>query len=126
MTAKEKEIKNFMDKLQISKEEAEQLWLDDHNDAISAEAEEMERKAKQNGRRYETDKSKKREVHREKKIDPVKVSVIRYLKNCLRHCTDTDLDIVSVAIINEQREIMFMIGDSNYSITLTKHRDKKA
>lgn len=128
MTAKEKEIKKFMEKLHISKEEAEQVWIDDHSDTVSPEVAELEKKAKAMGRRYEIDKSKKRVVHKEKKIDPIKVEVIRYLKNCLRHynSSNSNLDIVSIAITNEQREIMFMIGDSNYSITLTKHRPEKA
>ena len=40
-------IKNYMEKLGISKEEAVQLWEDDHEDFESPEMKEMGRKAKQ-------------------------------------------------------------------------------
>ena len=46
MNAKEKEIKNFMDSLGISREEAEQLWKDDHSDCLTEEQAELEKKAK--------------------------------------------------------------------------------
>ena len=49
---KEQQIKSYMDKLKISREEAEQLWKDDQEDYIGEEAEEMTRKAKE-VKRYE-------------------------------------------------------------------------
>ena len=49
---KEEEIKRYMEKLEISREEAEQLWEDDHEDTVLPEVAEMEKKAKKL-RRYE-------------------------------------------------------------------------
>ena len=46
MTEKEKQIQNYMKNLQISREEAEQLWEDDQEDFIGEEGEAMTEKAK--------------------------------------------------------------------------------
>ena len=45
MTQKEKEIREYMEKLEISREEAEQLWEDDNSDYESDEMREMADKA---------------------------------------------------------------------------------
>ena len=49
MVGKENEILHLMKTLDISREEAEQLWEDDNNDYESDEMKEMAEKAKKNG-----------------------------------------------------------------------------
>lgn len=63
---KEKEIQNYMEKLGISREEAEQLWEDDHDDYVSPEMAEMEKKAKQLKRYTKGETPKKRTPKKEK------------------------------------------------------------
>ena len=50
---KEKTILDYMQKLDISREEAEQLFEDDENDFIGEEGEQMTEQAKRGGRHYE-------------------------------------------------------------------------
>lgn len=120
---KEQQIQNYMEKLQISREEAEQLWEDDQEDYIGEEGEEMTVKAKEI-RRYEQSTEKKERKPREKKIDAEKVAIIDFIWGCMLNNTHVmELDNINVA--NPQKEITFRVGDSEYSLTLTKHRPPK-
>jgi hypothetical protein len=104
--------------LQISKEEAEQLYEDDHSNEILPEVAEMEKKAKSMKRRYETDKTAERKKStRIPKIDAEKVEIIKSVAEML--VAD------ELIITNIQREITFKIGENDYSLVLTKHRNKK-
>ena len=65
---KEQAIEQYMKSLDISREEAEQLWEDDQADYIGEEGEEMTAKAKQI-RRYEQADKPRAKAPREKKLD---------------------------------------------------------
>lgn len=130
MSEKEKEIQNYMKKLQISREEAEQLYNDDHSDEVLPEVAEMEKKAKSMKRRYEADKTADRKKSaREKKVDAEKVRLMELFNYCLLNpeAIDDDLPfkIEFVQVVNNEREIRFSVGENDYSITLTKHRKSK-
>ena len=114
---KEKEILSYMEKLGLSREEAEQLWEDDNSDEILPEVAEMEAKAKANGRRYENDKSKRKTVKRERKVDEEK----KYLLSEIVKVVDT---IAIVENVKTETEIAFKYNDSEYTLKLTKHRKK--
>lgn len=116
---KEQQIENYMKSLQISREEAEQLWEDDQEDYIGEEGEQMSQKAKEN-RRYEQSAEKKVRKPREKKIDEDKVKIISFLQRAM-----IDSDALNIVIKNEQREITFTYNGAEYSLTLTKHRPPK-
>lgn len=116
---KEQQIENYMKSLQISREEAEQLWEDDQEDYIGEEGEQMSQKAKEN-RRYEQSAEKKERKPREKKIDKDKVKIISFLQRAM-----IDSDALNIVIKNEQREITFTYNGAEYSLTLTKHRPPK-
>ena len=77
MTEKEKVIKNYMKKLNISREDAEQLWEDDQADFIGEEGEEMTKNAKEL-RRYEKGKTSRKKMERIRKVDTVK----KFLLDC--------------------------------------------
>jgi hypothetical protein len=109
---KEQTIQNYMDKLQISRQEAELLYEDDANDFISDEGEEMTRKAKKLNAYTPTEKGKKK---RTPKKDHEKIMIIMALNDCL------DKMGFYPDIVNPQRQIDF--GD--YSLTLIKHRPPK-
>jgi hypothetical protein len=115
---REQEIENNMKLLQISREEAEQLYDDDHSDEVLPEVAEMEKKAKSMKRRYETDKTAERKKStRTPKIDTEKVEII----NTIAEMLVAD----ELKITNIQREITFKIGENDYSLVLTKHRKNK-
>lgn len=121
MTAseKEKEICKNMKILQISREEAEQLFEDDHSDEILPEVAEMEKKAKQLKRHYETaDKKERKASTRERKVDKEKKFLLAEIEKVIGK-------IATIQNIKTETEISFLYKNSEYSIKLTKHRKKK-
>lgn len=90
----------------ITKEEAEEMA-------------EMEIKAKGISN-YTQAEEKKPRKKREVKKDPEKVGFINFLEHLL-----LTNDVENVRIVNEQKEIAFTIGSSNYSLSLIKHRPPK-
>ena len=74
---KEQEIQKYMEKLDISREEAEQLWEDDHEGYESPEMVEMEKKAKQL-KRYEKSGVAKKRTPKERKVDEEKKHLVMY------------------------------------------------
>lgn len=125
---REEQIKKYMESLQISREEAEQLYEDDQADYIGEEGEEMTAKAKEI-RRYEQSAEKKERKPREKKIDQEKVAILEYLVDRMesRHCVleEDEWDFDKITVANPQKEITFRVGENEYSLTLTKHRPPK-
>ena len=109
---KEKSIQNYMKCLSISRAEAEQLWLDDNADFIG-DGEELQKKAKENIKVYEsTEKAKKK---RTAKPDDEKRRIVEILNDALTKGGFT------TKVVNIQRQIDF--GD--YTLTLIKHRPPK-
>lgn len=108
---KEQSIQTYMAQLSISREEAEQLWQDDHDDYIG-DGEQYEKKAKQT-RRYETTEKKKKK--RTAKKDAEKLRIINILNQAL---IDSGFDAI---VTNPQRQIDF----EKFTVTLTKHRPPK-
>lgn len=125
---KEKIIKDYMKKLGISREEAEQLYEDDLEDFIGEEGEAMTEKAKAIKIRGDSEEKKKKTT-RQPKIDELKVSILQYIADRMqsRHCCieEDEWDFDKIFIKNPQKEITFMVDDCEYSLTLIKHRPKK-
>lgn len=122
MSEKEKAIADYMKKLDLTREEAEQLWLDDNSDFESDEMREMREKARKNGTakvtaRSVTDPAGKTKT-RERKPNEDK----RFLIDCLN---DTFKDFDDFNISNPEREVTFNLNGIRYSVTLTAHRKKK-
>lgn len=90
----------------------------------AAEMAEMELRAKKDCRRYENDKTTRKKPQREKKIDAEKVAIIDFIVSFLK-CSKLITAKNTIMIVNPQKEITFSIGENNYSVTLTKHRNKK-
>ena len=118
MTAKEMEIQNYMTKLGISYEEATQLWEDDQEDYIGEEGEAMTAKAKEI-KRYEQKPTERKKVVRERKVDETKKHLLLMMKVLLE---GKGADVVG---IKTETEINFVYNDENYTLKLTKHRNKK-
>ena len=111
MTEKEKVIKNNMKKLNISREDAEQLWEDDQADFIGEEGEKMTENAKEL-RRYDKGKTSRKKMEKTRKVDTV--------KKFLLDCAVKGL-MVEVSRIEYQNEvsISFVYNNENYSLKLT-------
>ena len=126
---KEKIIKDYMKKLGISREEAEQLYEDDLEDFIGEEGEAMTEKAKAIKIRGDGEEKKRKQSTRQPKIDELKVSILQYIADRMqsRHCCveEDEWDFDKIFIKNPQKEITFMVDDCEYSLTLIKHRPKK-
>lgn len=114
MTEKEKAIKNYMEKLKISREDAEQLWEDDQADFIGEEGEKMTENAKEL-RRYEKGKSSRKKMVKERKVDTIK-----------KHLFDLVINGIAEEVEQIERHnevsIAFVYDNENYSLKLTRHR----
>lgn len=125
---KEKEIKTYMEKLGISKEEAEQLWKDDHENFESPEMKEMELKARKINRREKSSAPRKKGVYKRKEDLKKREIISTIAENLSRVCLDdgTDYHLVQDIIVKKpEKEITFRFMDENYSVTLTRHRAPK-
>ena len=80
---KELEIQKHMEVLGITREQAEQLWLEDNTDFEDEEMKGMREKAKQN-RRYEKSDKPRKTSQKTKKLDDDKVKIISDIFNSLR------------------------------------------
>lgn len=114
---KEEQIKSYMNKLKISREEAEQLWEDDQEDYIGEVGEEMTRKAKE-VKRYEKADKPKSKGKKERKIDENKLLILDKLHKTLE-------TFVKITNRKTETEISFVYNDESYTLKLTKHRKEK-
>lgn len=115
---KEKEIQKYMDALGISREEAEQLWQDDHDDVITPEMAEMERKAKQI-KRYEKSDAPRKKTTKERKVDADKKELLSLL---IEGLTKKYPRMVQV---KNEAEFSFTFNENSYTVKLIKHRAPK-
>ena len=116
---REETILNYMKSLDISREEAEQLYEDDLEDFIGDEGEQMTKKAKEI-RRYEQADKPKEKKKREVKLDEDKVKIIDFLAKVM-----VDSDALEIFVKNPQKEITFQYNGCEYSLNLVKHRPPK-
>ena len=126
--SKNEQIELYMKNLEISREEAEQLWKDDRDDVVTPEMEEMEKKARKI-KRYEKSDAPRKKTERKRKEDPIKREIISTLaKNLTRVVVvgdEKDYSPDPIFIENPEKTISFRLCGESYSVTLTKHRPKK-
>ena len=115
---KAEEIKMYMEKLDITKEEATQLWEDDHSDEVLPEVAEMEKKAKQI-KRYEKSNNKRKTSTKERKIDTEKKSFLEGFRIFVEGKGGT------VTAKKNEAEFSFSYGGNTYTVKLIKHRPTK-
>lgn len=114
------EIEKNMKLLQLTKEEAIELWLDDNDYTENAEAEKLTAKAKENKINHEAKSDKKRKTaKRERKPDEEKENLIKILENALKNAG------ISAEITNKSKIIEFSVGNNAYKLDLIKKRVKK-
>lgn len=114
----DKDISNLMTSLDISKDEAIDTWLDDHDYIDNAEAEEMTKKAKQL-RRYEKSDNERKKTVRERKVDAEKGGLLSAIK--------TAVETFGGAVVNvkNEAEFSFTFNGNSYTVKLVKHRPPK-
>jgi len=118
---KEQTIKNYMDKLHISYEEAEQLFLDDENDVsveLTADQKKAVKEMTQADRKKETTPRK-----RERKPDEEKRFLIAVFVDCLMNGYVDGVE--EILVKNIEREIEFTYNGNTYRLTLMKPRKEK-
>lgn len=118
----EKRIAELMKSLGCSREEAIQVIADD--DAIDGGAKLFELTADQKKAVKKMTGTGTRKssgtVKRERKPDEEKQEIIAKIADFL-----AKIDGFDVEIIKNEREISLLVGENDYSITLTKHRPPK-
>ena len=123
----EKWIKSTMKALDLTREEAIEMWMDDH-DIDQGKAKDFDLDPEKQKIVKEMTKAggkarAKETKPRERKPNDEKRTIIQDLNDFLvNNCQDY---INSVEIANIEREITFKIGENDYSLTLTCHRKPK-
>ena len=119
-------VEQYMNILNINAEEARQMIADDHaidrNKRLDWEqSEEEEREARALTRPKVTSKAKGTKTKPKRDEDPVKRRIMKVVHNAIIGSLDD-----TATLENPEKTINFMQGGEEYTITLTKHRAKKA
>ena len=120
--SKEETIKKYMEKLDLSFQEALSLWEDEQEDnlpELTPEQQAIAKEMAQADRKKETTPRK-----RERKPDENKRLLINALVDCLLEASPDEMEDVS--IINPEREIEFRYCGERYRLTLSKPRKEKS
>ena len=116
------DIERSMKSLELTKEEAIQMWLEDEGYLENEEQEELERKAKENRitatihQASTKDSYKKTQKERVRKENPTKEMVIREIAALLPKFAE------DIKILNVGKLISFRIGEEKYEIDLKQKR----
>lgn len=113
-------IENYMKSLELSKEEAIELWLDDNDYTENEEQEELDKKAKSVKIKHEAKAATAKERKpREKKANPDKKMIIQAIFDGLSSKID------NISIRNDEKYLDFVYNDVEYTLNLVAHRKKK-
>ena len=122
----EKWIQSTMKTLDLTREEALEMWCDDHDidqgkakdfDLDPEKQKVVKQMTKAGGKAHSETQPRERKPNEEKR------QIIRSLTDFL---VETDeISVTSPEIANVEREITFKIGENAYSLTLTLHRKPK-
>lgn len=112
------EIEKSMKLLDISKEEAIEMWLDDNDYTENEEVEKLTEKAKE-VKRYEKADKPRKATKKERKVDEEK-------KNLLNLCRIPIEGAGGIVTnVKNEAEFSFTFGDNCYTVKLVKHRPPK-
>lgn len=124
MNEKEKTIQLYMSKLDLSREEAEQMWQDEQEDNLpdlTAEQKAIVKEMTQADRKKESTPRK-----RERKPDNDKRLLISVLHGFLHDFLFASQDHLHCEMTNPEREIEFTFKGNLYRLTLSKPRKEKS
>ena len=114
-------IEKNMKVLELTKEQAIEMWLEDEGYLENEEVEALTKKAKENkavDHGAKADKPRK-QVKRERKPDVEKEKIIEILANCLKN------EGFDAEITNKSKLIEFSVGENHYKLDLVKKRPPK-
>ena len=122
----DEEIKNLMDKLELTEQEAIQTWLEDEGYEVNEEVERLTAKAKANGTARINARAnvENKKSTRERKANPVKEEIIQILANALKN--SQNLPINAIKIENVGKIITFKVENREFKLDLIEKRQKKA
>lgn len=113
MTEKEKTIQKYMKNLDLSREEAEQMWLDEQEDnlpELTADQKAVEKEMRQADRKKEsTPRQRERKPDEDKRFLISKINDALHLYAC-------------ASVVNPEREIEIIYHGNRYRLTLSKPR----
>lgn len=117
---KEKDIQNYMKTLDLTREEALQLWEDDNSDELTPEQTELTEKAKSLGRHMGDTIKERKPREKVRKVDEEKKVILSKFTDVLK---DFGADVTEV---KTETEITFSYNNNVYTVKLTKHRPPKS
>lgn len=117
LTIPDKDIEKYVKKLDISKEEAIEMWLDDNDYTENEVVEQLTEKAK-SVRRYEKSDKARKPSTKERKVDAEKGYLLSILMEAIKNedCIDS---------VKNEAEFSFRHGENSYTVKLVKHRPPK-
>lgn len=119
----EKWIEQAMKSLEITREEALDLWACDHDEEENEEQNTLDKKAsKVKVDRGAGGNKKVDRKPREKKVNAEKQAIITSVFNAIR--TDFS-DISAITVRNDEKYVDFTLNDVEYTLNLVAHRPKK-
>jgi predicted ATP-grasp superfamily ATP-dependent carboligase len=112
------EIEKNMKVLDISKDEAIEMWLDDNDYMENEEAEALTEKAKTVKRYEKSDRPRKKTV-KERKVDEEKKRLLNFCRIPIEGAGGI------ITNIKNEAEFSFTFGENCYTVKLVKHRPPK-
>jgi len=118
------EIRKSMEILDLTEEEAIQMYLEDEGYIKNEEVERLTKKAKENKADKIVVRSKVENTKAERppKENPIKEQLIKDIYNFLKE----NGELEPVTITNKTKTIDFYVNGKYFSLNLTEHRPKKA
>ena len=118
-------IENLMEKLDLSPDQAIDLWLTDEGYIKNEEVETLTKKAKESGADKIVNKAKttRAKSERKPKENPLKTSIL----DCLHKALIDNSEMLDIRpIVQTSKGIDLYINEKYFTITLTEHRPPKA
>lgn len=120
-TIPDDEIDALVDALDISINEACEMWLSDHDVIENETVEELTKKATKNrvtGTIHGAKGEKKERKAREKKENPLKKEIITKIYSVLKNFDN-------VIVVNDEKYIDFSVNGLEFTVNLVQHRKNK-
>lgn len=118
LTIPDAELKKSMKSLDLTKEEAIQLWLSDNNYEENETVEELTEKAK-SVRHYEKSDKPRKKSTRERKVDEEKKRFLTDIQTLIEGLGG------NVTNVKNEAEFSYTFGENSYTVKLIKHRPSK-
>jgi len=114
-------IEQAMKSLDITEEEAIQMYLEDEGIEINEEQERLCKLAKENKTGAKADKKPRKPTERKPKENPIKEQIIKEIYQIL----EKNNNYCNILVTNSTKTIDFSIENRNFTINLIEHRQKK-